>query len=59
MKDERISLVVKSINWGLVWLVLLRNKKQKHNVKTDIAFAISTFSLLIGGALSAIITFII
>ncbi len=108
MKDERISLVVKSIIWGLVWLVLalligflitkttnyknfenvlfieglilifigifssisgdpmgvsmhyieVRNKKQKPNVKTDIAFALSTFSLLIGGALSVIITFI-
>lgn len=123
MRDERISLVIKSIIWGLGWFVLAAligfiiiklapNKnfkdilfieglilifvgifasisgdpmglsmqglgqsnaqyitnanlevskiaKQKANVKINIAFALSTFSLLIGGILSAVITFII
>ena len=34
-------------------------KGRKSNVKTDISFALSTFSLLIGGILSVISTFII
>lgn len=108
MKDERISLVIKSAIWGVVWLALAslvgflitrftqyksfenvlfieglvlvfvgifasisgdpmgvsmhyleaRMNKQKSNVKNDIAFALSTFSLLIGGVLSVAITFL-
>lgn len=123
MKDERISLVIKSIIWGFVWLALAaligfiitrvteyksfenvlfieglimifigiatsisgdpmgislqglgqnnaqyinnanleisKMEKQRVTVKKNIAFALSTFSLLIGGILSAGITFLI
>lgn len=108
MKDERISLVIKSIIWGVVWLAVAslvgflitkftnyksfknvlfieglvlifigifasisgdpmgvsmhyleaKMKKQKSSVKTDISFALSTFSLLIGGILAVTLTFI-
>ncbi|MCF0149231.1 MAG: hypothetical protein HUJ77_12645 [Clostridium sp.] len=122
MKDERISLVLKSIIWGTGWLALAaligfiitkvteyksfenvlfieglilifvgifasisgdpmglslqglgqnnaqylasanlevsKMEKQKSNMKINISFALSTFSLLIGGILAAIVTFV-
>ena len=123
MKDERISLLIKSIIWGVIWLgvaslvgllitkftnyksfenvlfieglimifigiatsisgdpmgislqglgqnnaqyinnanlEISKMEKQRVTVKRNIAFALSTFSLLIGGILSAGITFLI
>lgn len=119
MKDERISLLIKSIIWGVVWLGLAaligkvtsykdfesvlfieglilifvgifasisgdpmglslqglgqsnaqyiananlevsKMSKEKVSGKINIGFALSTFSLVIGGILSAVITFII
>ena len=40
-------------------LEVSKMEKKKSNVKRNIAFALSTFSLLIGGILSVIVTFII
>ncbi len=40
-------------------LEVSKMEKKKSNVKRNIAFALSTFSLLIGGILSVILTFII
>lgn len=39
-------------------LEVSKMEKQKVNIKTNIAFALSTFSLVIGGILSIILTFI-
>ena len=39
-------------------LEISKREKEKFNVKTNIAFALSTFSLVIGGVLSIILTFI-
>lgn len=40
-------------------LEVSKMEKEKVNAKINIAFALSTFSLLIGGILSVVITFII
>ena len=40
-------------------LEVSKMEKKKSNVKRNIAFALSTFSLLIGGILSIIVTFLI
>ena len=40
-------------------LEVARMEKEKVHIKTDIKFALSTFSLVIGGILSVVLTFII
>lgn len=122
MKDDRLVILLKSLIWGLMWLIIAsilgfiiskimtsrsfqdilfieglvlifigifasisgdprgismqglgqnnaqyinnanlevaRMEKEKVHIKTDIKFALSTFSLVIGGVLSIIVTFI-
>lgn len=123
MKDNRFNLVLKSLFWGIAWLLLValvgfiitkvtsyksfqnivfieglilvfvgiftsisgdsmgismqglgqnnaqyisnanlevtKMQKEKSNRKLDIEFAVSTFSLVLGGSLSVVLTFII
>ena len=123
MKDDRLVILLKSLIWGLMWLIIAsilgfiisksmtsksfqdilfieglvlifigifasisgdprgismqglgqnnaqyinnanlevaRMEKEKVHIKTDIKFALSTFSLVIGGILSVVVTFIV
>lgn len=123
MKDKRLVILLKSLIWGLMWLIIAsligfiinssmssrsfqdilfieglllifigifasisgdprgvsmqglgqnnaqyinnanlevsRMEQEKVHIKTDIKFALSTFSLVIGGILSVVVTFII
>lgn len=123
MKDDRLVILLKSLIWGLMWLIIAsilgfiiskimtsrsfqdilfieglvlifigifasisgdprgismqglgqnnaqyinnanlevaRMEKEKVHIRTDIKFALSTFSLVIGGILSVVVTFIV